>query len=72
MRRVRAEKKAAAGVDAPAAEPALERVVMVPDAPKGPEIYDEMTWMLIQNLGSNGLRAKLRDRGLSLAVVHHK
>ena len=45
---------------------------MVPDAVEGPEIYDEMTWMLIENLGNDGLREKLRERGLSLAVVHHK
>jgi ribosomal protein L7/L12 len=27
---------------------------------------------IIENLGNDGLREKLRERGLSLAVVHHK
>ena len=68
--RLRVEKKASGFRHAP--ESALEPVVMVPDAVEGPEIYDEMTWMLIENLGNDGLREKLRERGLSLAVVHHK
>jgi hypothetical protein len=67
--RLRVEKKASGSRHAP--ESAPEPVVMVPDAVAGPEIYEEMTWILLENLGNDGLREKLRERGLSLAVVHH-